>query len=104
MGLLPKTISLSEIKKVVALAKLAIPDTELESIFIEIKNILSHFDKLDQLDLKEVSPTSHISWSQPPTNPDQPREWTGREEVFSQAPAVIDSYFIVPKVVDKPEV
>lgn len=103
MGQLSDTISLSEIKKVVALAKLSIPDIDLEHFFIEINNILSHFDKLNHLELKEVSPTSHISWSQPPTNPDESREWMGREELFSQAPAIIDQYFIVPKVVDKQE-
>ncbi len=103
MGRLPETISLSEIKKVVALAKLSIPDIDLEQFFLEINDILSHFDKLNRLELKEVSPTSHISWSQPPSNPDEPREWMGGEELFSQAPAVIEQYFIVPKVVDKQE-
>ncbi len=103
MGRLPETISLTEIKKVVTLAKLSLPETELEQFFLELNNILSHFEKLNHLDLKEVSPTSHISWSQPPTNTDQPQEWSGREEMLAQAPAVIDSYFIVPKVVDKQE-
>ena len=98
-----ETISLSEIKKVVALAKLSIPDIDLEKFYLEINNILAHFNKLNRLELKEVSPTSHISWSQPPTNPDKSQEWTGREELFSQAPAVINQYFIVPKVVDKQE-
>jgi len=74
VGRLPETISLSEIKKVVALAKLSIPDIDLEQFFLEINDILSHFDKLNRLELKEVSPTSHIYWSQPPSNPDEPRE------------------------------
>jgi len=103
VGQLPETISPSEIKKVVSLSKLAFSDTEIEKFSLEINNIITHFDKLNQLDLNNVSPTSHISWRQPPTNPDEPHAWAGREEVISHAPAVVDGYFIVPKVVDKQE-
>ncbi|MCX6091238.1 MAG: Asp-tRNA(Asn)/Glu-tRNA(Gln) amidotransferase subunit GatC [Candidatus Atribacteria bacterium] len=100
---LSEKISLDEIKKMAQLSKLSFSQEELEQFFVDINSVVSHFDKLNQLDLSDVSPTSHISWSQPPSNPDEPREWPGRQEVFAHAPQVIDSYFIVPKVVDKQE-
>jgi len=98
-----KKISLEEMKKVAQLSKLQFTEEELLRFFQDVNEIVAHFEKLDQLNLKEVSPTSHISWSQPPMHSDDPAEWKGEAKVFRQAPTVVERYFIVPKVVEKEE-
>ncbi len=85
------------------LSRLEFTEQELETFFRDLNNILVHFEKLDTLDLSNVSPTSHITWTSPPVNPDQPVEWGREEEVMRAAPKVEDRYFIVPKIVDKQE-
>ncbi|MGC8778308.1 MAG: Asp-tRNA(Asn)/Glu-tRNA(Gln) amidotransferase subunit GatC [Candidatus Caldatribacteriaceae bacterium] len=98
-----KKISLEALKKVAQLAKLQFEEEELEQFFRDVNEIVAHFEKLDQLDLGNVSPTSHISWSQPPMHPDDPVRWQEEEKVFQHAPVVVNRYFIVPKVVEKEE-
>ncbi len=94
-------VDLEEIKKVAQLAKLSFKEEELQAFFEDINSIVSHFAKLEELDLKNVSPTSHISWSNPPTNPDQPVEWPEYQKILERAPQVSGNYIIVPKIVDK---
>ncbi|MCD6155524.1 MAG: Asp-tRNA(Asn)/Glu-tRNA(Gln) amidotransferase subunit GatC [Candidatus Atribacteria bacterium] len=94
-------LELEEIKKVAQLAKLSFKEEELQAFFEDINNIVSHFAKLEELNLENVSPTSHISWSNPPTNPDQPAEWPEHQKILKNAPQVSGNYIIVPKIVDK---
>ncbi|MCS7242700.1 MAG: Asp-tRNA(Asn)/Glu-tRNA(Gln) amidotransferase subunit GatC [Candidatus Caldatribacterium sp.] len=96
-------VSLEEIRKVAQLAKLSFPEEELVRFFQDISDIIAHFEKLSELDLDHVSPTSHISWSQPPVNPDEPVHWQGSDLVLEHAPCVVGRYFVVPKVVEKEE-
>lgn len=98
-----KKISLEEMKKIAHLSKLQFEEEELLQFFRDVNEVVEHFEKLDQLDLQNISPTSHISWSQPPVNSDNPTEWGKEESVFQYAPLVINRYFVVPKVVDKEE-
>ncbi len=94
-------LELEEIKKVAQLAKLSFKEEELQAFFEDINSIVSHFVKLEELNLENVSPTSHISWSNPPTNPDQPVEWSEYQKILERAPQVSGNYIIVPKIVDK---
>lgn len=96
-------VSLDEVRKIAQLAKLSFSEEELIRFFQDISGIIAHFEKLNELDLEDVSPTSHISWSQPPMNPDEPVLWQGSDLVLQCAPLVADRYFIVPKIVEKEE-
>lgn len=101
--LMAERVSFEEIRKVARLAKLSFSDEEFERFFKDVSGIIAHFEKLNELQLEDVSPTSHISWSQPPMNPDEPVEWRGSDLVLEHAPLVRGRYFIVPKIVDKEE-
>ncbi len=98
-----EVISLTELKKVARLSKLEFSEEELQDFFQDINNIVAHFEKLNELDLQDVSPTSHLSWSEPPFFSDEPQEGEGGEEVLKRAPWVVNGYFVVPRIVDKGE-
>ncbi|MEN3202186.1 MAG: Asp-tRNA(Asn)/Glu-tRNA(Gln) amidotransferase subunit GatC [Atribacterota bacterium] len=100
---MPGHVSLEEVRKIAQLAKLSFSEEELTRFFQDISDIIAHFEKLNELDLEDVSPTSHISWSQPPMNPDEPVDWQGSDLVLKHAPCAAGRYFIVPKVVEKEE-
>lgn len=100
---MPERVSLEEIRKVAQLAKLSFTEEEFARFFQDISDIIAHFEKLNALHLDDVSPTSHISWSQPPMNPDEPVSWQGSDLALQCAPSVAGRYFIVPKVVEKEE-
>ncbi len=94
-------VSFEEIQKIAHLARLSFSAEEFTRFFEDVRNIIAHFEKLNELDLEHVSPTSHISWSQPPTNSDEPTTWENSDLVLKHAPWVQNRYFIVPKIVDK---
>ena len=98
-----EVISLQELKRIAQLSKLEFSEEELQGFFKDINNIAAHFEKLNELDLQDVSPTSHLSWSEPPFFSDEPRPGEGREEVLKVAPWVAGGYFVVPRIVDKEE-
>lgn len=98
-----EVISLQELKRIARVSKLELSEEELQGFFEDINNVVSRFEKLNDLDLQDISPTSHLSWSEPPFSSDEPRAGEGGEEVLKGAPQVANGYFVVPRVVDKEE-
>jgi len=96
-----RKVSLAEIKTIAKLSKLSFSEQELANFSEDINSVISHFEKLNRLDLQGVSPTSHISWGQPPLNPDEAVVWENRDWVLEQAPEVCGRLIVVPKIVEK---
>ena len=89
-------IDRDQVLHVARLARLSLSDEEVERMSAEISGILEHIEKIGELDLEGVPPTSHVV---PVTNalrPDEPRPSWPREEMLDQAPAVADGGFAVP--------
>lgn len=62
----------------------------------ELSAVLEHVAKISELDLDDVSPTSHVVEVTGALRLDEPRPCLPREVVFEQAPAVSDEGFLVP--------
>jgi len=66
----------------------------------ELSVVLDHIAKIDELDLKDVAPTTHVVADAVPTHPalreDEPRASLPRAIALAQAPAVSDEGFSVP--------
>ena len=60
------------------------------------RNILEHIEKIGELDLDGVPPTSHVVDVPNALRPDEPRPCLPREVVLEQAPDVADGGFRVP--------
>jgi aspartyl-tRNA(Asn)/glutamyl-tRNA(Gln) amidotransferase subunit C len=89
-------IARDEVMHVALLARLAIGEQELESMARELSAVLDHIAKMNELDLGEVPPTSHVVEVTGALRPDEPRPSLPREIVLAQAPAVSDGGFLVP--------
>ncbi len=98
-----EVVYLSELEKIARLSKLGFSAEELQSFLRDINDIVAHFEKLNQLDLQDVSSTSHLGGGEPPLFSDEPQAWEGSEEVLKGAPCVAGCYCIVPRIVDKEE-
>jgi len=81
---------------VALLARLAVSDDELEPMARELSAVLDHIAKMDELDLSDVPPTSHVVEVTGALRPDEPRPSLPREVALAQAPAVSDGGFLVP--------
>lgn len=78
------------------LARLRLSEAEVEKMAGELSGILEHVDRIGQLDLDDVPPTSHVVDLENVLRPDEPRPSWPREAVLEQAPDPADGAFRVP--------
>jgi len=81
---------------VAKLARLRLSDQELERMAGELSGILDHVDRIGELDLDEVEPTSHVVDLQNVLRADEPRPSWRRDAVLEAAPDPADGAFRVP--------
>ena len=92
------TISREDVLHVASLARLEIPENEVERVREELGAILAAVGKVSELDLADVEPTSHPldlvnQWGE-----DEPRPSLPRAEALANAPDPADGAFRVPAV------
>ncbi|HEY7003437.1 MAG TPA: Asp-tRNA(Asn)/Glu-tRNA(Gln) amidotransferase subunit GatC [Gaiellaceae bacterium] len=92
------SISREDVVHVARLARLEIPEREVERVREELGAILEAVGKVAELDLSDVEPTSHPLavvnvWAE-----DEPRPSLPREDVLANAPDAVDGAFRVPAV------
>lgn len=82
------------------LARINLRDNELETLAVQLKDILDFIDKLDKLNVKDISPTSHILPINNVLRDDLPKESLSYDKALSNAPLKKDNFFGVPKVIE----
>jgi aspartyl-tRNA(Asn)/glutamyl-tRNA(Gln) amidotransferase subunit C len=89
-------IDREQVLHVAKLARLRLSEGELEKMAGELSGILEHVDRIGELELDDVAPTSHVVDLENALRPDQPHESWPREQVLAQAPDPADGAFRVP--------
>jgi aspartyl-tRNA(Asn)/glutamyl-tRNA(Gln) amidotransferase subunit C len=89
-------IDRGQVLHVANLARLELREEEVERMAAELTKILDHVEKISELDLGGVSPTTHVVDVPNALRPDEPRPCLPREVVLEQAPAVAEGGFLVP--------
>jgi aspartyl-tRNA(Asn)/glutamyl-tRNA(Gln) amidotransferase subunit C len=89
-------IDREQVLHVAKLARLRLSDAEVERMTGELSNILEHVERMDELDLDGVEPTSHVVELQNVLRDDLPRESLSRERALEGAPDPADDGFRVP--------
>jgi aspartyl-tRNA(Asn)/glutamyl-tRNA(Gln) amidotransferase subunit C len=89
-------IARDEVLHVARLARLRLTDEEVERMTVELSEILEHVEKMDELDLDGVEPTSHVVELENVLREDVPRDSLPRVRALEQAPDVADGGFRVP--------
>jgi aspartyl-tRNA(Asn)/glutamyl-tRNA(Gln) amidotransferase subunit C len=89
-------IDREQVLHVARLARLELTDDEVERMAGELTGILGHIEKIGELDLEGVPPTSHVVEVTNAVRADEPRPSWPREELLAAAPAVRDDGFEVP--------
>lgn len=78
------------------LARLGLTDEEVERMAGELSGILEHVDRIAELDLDDVEPTSHVVELENVWRADAPHESLDRDVALGQAPDPHDGSFRVP--------
>jgi len=89
-------IDREQVLHVARLACLRLDQDEVEQMTGELSGILAHVDRIAELDLDGVAPTSHVVELENGLRPDQPRPSWPRDVVLAQAPDRLDGAFRVP--------
>ena len=86
----------AQVLHVARLARLRLDEEELERLAAELSHVLDHIEKIRELDLAGVAPTSHVVDLPAPLRADEPRPSLDREVVLASAPEPVDGGFGVP--------
>ena len=78
------------------LARLRLDEDEVERMADELSSILEHVERINELDLDGVEPTSHVIDVENVLRADEPRPSLPRERALANAPDATDEGFRVP--------
>jgi aspartyl-tRNA(Asn)/glutamyl-tRNA(Gln) amidotransferase subunit C len=85
-----------QVLHVALLARLRLTDEEVARMSSELSGILDHVDKISELDLEGVEPTSHVVALENVLRPDEPRPSWPKQEILEAAPDRAEGAFRVP--------
>lgn len=93
-------ITRKEVEHVARLARLELKEEEIEQFTRQLSDILSYVEKLNELDTKEVEPTSHVLPVKNVLRDDETSSSIERRRVLVNAPDRTEEFFRVPKVIE----
>jgi len=85
-----------EVIHVARLARLELNDEEVDKMRVELSKVLDHIEKIRELDLVGVEPTSHVVDLVNALRADEPRPSLPRDVVLASAPEPVQGGFGVP--------
>ena len=89
-------IDRDQVLHVARLARLRLSEDEVGRMSSELSSILGHIEKIGELDLDDVEPTSHVVEVENVLREDEPRPSWPRERILEGAPDVAEGGFRVP--------
>jgi aspartyl-tRNA(Asn)/glutamyl-tRNA(Gln) amidotransferase subunit C len=85
-----------QVLHVAGLARLDLSEDEVERMSLELSHVLDHIEKIRELDLEGVPPTSHVVDVVNAFRPDEPVPCLPAEVALAQAPEPLHGGFGVP--------
>ena len=89
-------IEREQVLHVARLARLRLSEEEVETMVGELSGILEHVDRIGNLDLEGVEPTSHVVALENVLRADVPWQSLPRDVALAQGPEPQDGAFRVP--------
>ena len=91
-------ITSSDVRKVAELARLNLPEDQIASYTVELEEILSYVEQLQEIDTKNIPPTSRAVEVTNVMREDYVEVTSSREDILDQAPQREGDFFRVPKI------
>ena len=88
------------VEYVAHLARIDLEDKELEKLSHQLKDILDFIDKLKDLEIQDINPTSHILPLNNVLREDLPQEPLSIDKTLANAPEKKGNFFVVPKIIE----
>ena len=97
-------ITEQEVRRVAELANLALRDDEIGRMAHDLDEILTHIDKLNELDVSHVEPMAQVLYDAGETatlREDREQPTLDNAVVLANAPLAGHGFFKVPKVIER---
>jgi aspartyl-tRNA(Asn)/glutamyl-tRNA(Gln) amidotransferase subunit C len=88
------------IDHIASLARLSLSDAERELFGSQLESILSYMDKLNELDTRDIEPTSHVLAIRNVTREDVNSPSIDRDAALANAPDRTEKFYRVPKIIE----
>ncbi len=95
------SVDKSTVVRIAQLARIRVPEEELDGLAEELSNILGWVEQLNEVDTDGVAPmTAVIEGMELRPRRDEVTDGGYRDAVLSNAPESRDGFFVVPKVIE----
>ncbi len=88
------------VAKIARLARIKVPDEDLDALAGELSNILDWIEQLNEVDTTDVPPMTHVAVMKLKWRDDEVTGAPPRDDVIANAPEERDVFFTVPKVLE----
>lgn len=88
------------VKNIAFLARIKVPEAELESLAGELSGIIGFVEQLNKLDTQGVEPMTSVAEMSLFQRPDEVNDGNYPERVLANAPDPVGNFYAVPKVVE----
>jgi len=93
-------ITLEQVRHVARLARLEWSPEEEERLRADMDEMLAYVDKLNELDTKDVAPTTQVGEAGMPMRDDEVTNRPDADAMLANAPSSEHGYFKVPKIIE----
>ncbi len=88
------------VAQIAKLARIRVPEADLEALAGELSHILSWIERLDELDTEGVEPMTSVVAMESPKRVDAVSDGGYPDKIVKNAPETAHGFFAVPKVVE----
>lgn len=89
-----------DVRYIAGLARIYVPENELEGFTQNLEKIITYVDQLNELDVKDVEPTSHVLHLKNIYRLDQVKPSLSQQEALKFAVESHQGSFKVPRVIE----
>lgn len=94
------SVDRAEVVRIAQLARLDVPEEDLDRLAGELNNILDWIEQLDEVDTDDVAPVASVADQKLRWRADEVTDGGIADDVVSNAPDGNGTFFAVPKVVE----
>ena len=94
------SVDAATVKRVAHLARIALPESEVERMQGELNAILGFVEQLSRVDIEGVEPMTSVTPMRLKQREDRVTDGGIADDIVANAPMSDDHFFLVPKVVE----
>ena len=94
------SVDLSTVRRIASLARISLPEAEVEHLQGELNAILAFVAELEDVDVTGVEPMTSVTPMRMEARSDVVTDGDIVADIMANAPATEDNYFVVPKVIE----